>query len=182
MRAIIDKRGCPVSWLTIAKDYDIASHKTVKQYAQLLQELFVAKILYYIDPNKGVINYMKDKKIHLQIHFSIILSLSGLYSQKITDFSYVIEGIVATHLARKFPVFYWKNRREIDIVMQIGEKLIGFEVHYTDRIRETTAPVIGKIKEIVFLFRGVYEDKPPTVPVCAFLACLDLPQLIETQE
>jgi predicted AAA+ superfamily ATPase len=36
--------------------------------------------------------------------------------------------LVATHLARKYETFYWKNKNEVDIVVKLNKKQIGIEV------------------------------------------------------
>ncbi len=50
VKALIEKAPSPVSWHNIAKEFELRSHTTVYQYIHLFQELFVAKILHYIDP------------------------------------------------------------------------------------------------------------------------------------
>ncbi|MGQ9597220.1 MAG: hypothetical protein ACUVQY_10440 [Thermoproteota archaeon] len=40
----------------------------------------------------------------------------------------MLESLVATHLARKYPVFYWRNRTGIDVVVKAGQRQIGVEV------------------------------------------------------
>jgi predicted AAA+ superfamily ATPase len=33
----------------------------------------------------------------------------------------LLEAIVATHLARKYETFYWKNKSEVDVVVKLGK-------------------------------------------------------------
>lgn len=39
-----------------------------------------------------------------------------------------LESVMVTHLARKYPVFYWRNKTEIDIVAMINRRQFGIEV------------------------------------------------------
>ena len=84
----------------------------------------------------------------------------------------MVESLVASHLARKFGVGYWKNRREIDLVVR-SEGLTGIEVKYgrkplPSRIR------VGKIKAAITLSKDAFNKEPLMVPVCVFLACLNV--------
>ncbi|MEM3661037.1 MAG: hypothetical protein QXU11_11720, partial [Thermoproteota archaeon] len=39
-----------------------------------------------------------------------------------------LESVVATHLARKYPTFYWRGKTEVDVVVMIDNKQVGIEV------------------------------------------------------
>jgi predicted AAA+ superfamily ATPase len=39
-----------------------------------------------------------------------------------------LESVVAAHLARKYPVFYWRNKTEVDVVAIINHRQFGIEV------------------------------------------------------
>jgi predicted AAA+ superfamily ATPase len=45
----------------------------------------------------------------------------------------ILEAIVATHLARKYETFYWKNKSEVDVVVKLEKKQIGIEVKKVGR-------------------------------------------------
>ncbi len=44
-----------------------------------------------------------------------------------------LESVVATHLARKYPVYYWKNGSEVDVIAVINGKQFGIEIKTTSR-------------------------------------------------
>jgi predicted AAA+ superfamily ATPase len=47
--------------------------------------------------------------------------------------SALLEVVVATHLARKYETFYWKNKSEVDIVIKLDKKQIGIEIEKVGR-------------------------------------------------
>ena len=65
LKAIIEKLPSPASLNSIAKEFEIRSHKTVFHYLDLFEKLFVAKNLYFVDPNKKIEVFYKERKIHL---------------------------------------------------------------------------------------------------------------------
>jgi predicted AAA+ superfamily ATPase len=63
---------------------------------------------------------------------------------KLPEESVIIENIVASHLAKRYETFYWKNNREIDIVIK-DKELIGFEVKWKERVENYSKIKIGKM-------------------------------------
>lgn len=105
MKAVIDRASSTLTWNSVAKEFEIKSHKTVFNYIDLLERLFLMKILYYVEPSKGVLNYVKAKKIHLTDPFLYIVFSEWCFTRKPLE-NAIIESIVASHLARKHPVAY----------------------------------------------------------------------------
>lgn len=122
---VIRARLAPVSWLSISKGTSVSSPHTTQAYLEDLEKLFVVKILNIIDPSSRVI-YRKNKKIHITDPFlyGTICEFVGIKSVE----EDMLESLVATHLARKYPVFYWRNRTEMDVVVKAGQRQIGVEV------------------------------------------------------
>jgi predicted AAA+ superfamily ATPase len=87
----------------------------------------------------------------------------------------MIESVVASHLARfcstdsELRAFYWRDAREIDIVVE-KNGLKGFDVKWGKV--ETEKRIVGKIKQVTYLSKDAFLEKPLVVPVSAFLACL----------
>jgi len=82
----------------------------------------------------------------------------------------MVESVVASHLARKYDVGYWRDGSEIDVVTKDG---IGFEVKW----RRNAKPLrvrVGKIKNIVTLSKDDFSTDPLMIPVYLFLACFDV--------
>jgi len=122
---ILRARGTPISWNGIASETGINSPHTVKSYVEVLEDMFVAKVLHFIAPNMKVM-YRKNKKVHFTD--PLIYRVFGEYTEEKVDEDSLYEGVVASILGRKCPVFYWRNSTEVDVVCRIDHSLIGFEV------------------------------------------------------
>jgi predicted AAA+ superfamily ATPase len=170
MKAIIEKLPSPVSLNRIAKEFEIRSHKTVFQYLDLFEKLFIAKNLYFMDPDKTVEVFYKERKVHLTDPFLYEVFSEWCHVQRPEE-SKIVESVVATHLARRFRVGYWRNRTEIDVVLP--DLSLGFEVKWAGKTK-LYPKSIGKIKNIVYLTKEEFSDEPLAVPTSVFLSCLKL--------
>ena len=127
-RAIIEKSLSRISWHAIAKDYDIPSHATVREYIEMFQEMMIAKILYHIDPNKGIVLFRKNKKVHLIDPFYYRLFEYWTGSKLVNRMETLYEATLIGHLARDFPTYYWSNSYEVDAVVKLNNRWLSFEV------------------------------------------------------
>ena len=127
-RAIIEKSLSRISWHAIAKDYDIPSHATVREYIEMFQEMIIAKILYHIDPNKGIVLFRKNKKVHLIDPFYYRLFEYWTGSKLVNRMETLYEATLIGHLARDFPTYYWSNSYEVDAVVKLNNRWLSFEV------------------------------------------------------
>lgn len=122
---IVNARLSPISWLSISRETSISSPHTTQAYVEDLERLFIVKVLSLLDPNSKIL-YRKNKKIHITDPFLYDTVCEYVNVKPIEENK--LESIVATHLARKYPIFYWRNRTEIDIVIMINKKQFGIEV------------------------------------------------------
>ena len=155
---IVGTRLAPISWLSISRETSISSPHTTQAYVEDLKKLFVVKILNFLNVDSKII-YRKNKKIHIIDPFLYDTICELVNMKPIEDDK--LKSVVATHLARKYPVFYWRNRTEIDVVTIVNNKQFGIEVK--------TAPkrwIKPKhLKDLLVLTR-------PEIPV--FLASIDV--------
>ncbi|MCI4438808.1 ATP-binding protein [archaeon] len=170
LKATIEKLPSTVSLNSIAKEFEIKSHKTVFYYLDLFEKLFVVKNVYFVEPNKAIEVFYKERKIHLIDPF-LYLVFSDWCLVNLPERSKIVESVVASHIARKFRIGYWKNGFEIDLVLL--DKLIGFEVKWSKKA-EFHKRSVGKIKDIVYLTKEEFNDFPFAIPVSIFLSCLEL--------
>ncbi|MEM2289829.1 MAG: ATP-binding protein [Candidatus Hadarchaeales archaeon] len=126
-KAILEKAPSSLSLNSIAKEFEIGTHKTAFEYLDIMEKLYIVKVLYHLDPNRLLASFRKNRKIHFMdpLFFDLF---SDVCLSKIPEESVVLESVVASHLARRFEAFYWKNWREIDIIAKRKEELAGFEV------------------------------------------------------
>jgi predicted AAA+ superfamily ATPase len=45
----------------------------------------------------------------------------------------LLEAITATHLARKYETFYWKNKNEVDSIIKLDKEQIGRKIKKVGR-------------------------------------------------
>ena len=122
---LLEARAAPVSWLSIAKNTSITSPHTARSYVDVLKDLMTVIILSYIDPSGRTI-HRKNRKIHFSDPF-IHKTLAAYCGQKVYEDA-LIEGVVASHLARQYNTGYWRNKTEVDCVVVEEGEIYGFEV------------------------------------------------------
>jgi predicted AAA+ superfamily ATPase len=127
---IINSQATPVSWLNISRETSIASPHTTQAYVEDLKNLFVVEILNFLSPDSKIL-FRKNKKIHITDPFLYKTICEFVKAE--TNESALLEAIVATHLARKYETFYWKNKSEADVVIKLDKKQIGIEVKKVGR-------------------------------------------------
>ena len=170
VNVLLGKVPSAFSLHSVAKELDVKSHSLVSNYMSLLSQLFIAKVVYHINPNDMSINFAKNRKIVLLDPFFFSLFNRWTFS-KIPEESVIVENVIASHLSRNFEVFYWKNRSEVDAVIRVKEGLLGFESKYSSR-PEIRRLRVGKLKKIVTLTRDYLDEEELAIPVSMFLACI----------
>ncbi len=137
-------------WETIAKKIDIATHKTVSEYMEAMEDAFVLKTLYQVDLNTGSPRIKKLKKCYFLDPF-IQWTMRGwvenwlsypdnvMTSLTIGDLkARLVEQVVANELFSRFDrrdwlnsnIFFWKNGGEVDFIVRQAEQLFPVEVKY----------------------------------------------------
>jgi predicted AAA+ superfamily ATPase len=174
IKVLLSKVPSPVSWEGIAKETGIKSPKTASAYVHLLNSLFVTLTLYHLDPSTGTVNFGKNKKIHFLDPLFYHMFCRWCLMEEV-ERERMVESVVASHLARfcstdsELRAFYWRDAREIDIVVE-KNGLKGFEIKWGKV--EAEKRIVGKIKQVTYLSRDTFLEKPLVVPVSTFLACL----------
>ena len=137
-------------WETIAKKIGVATHKTVSEYMETMEDSFVLKTLYQIDINTRRPRVKKLKKAYFLDSF-ILWSLWGwvdnwlAYSDNVrrslasADMkARLTEQVIANELFYQFDrpdwlnsrVFFWKNGGEMDFIVKREKDLLPVEVKY----------------------------------------------------
>ncbi|MEM0484763.1 MAG: ATP-binding protein [Pyrobaculum sp.] len=125
LRAVLRTASSPVSLSALAKEAELTSHKIAFTYLNLLEGLYILKQLFWVNPYTLEESFKKPRKIHLQdpAMYSAFARWVGVDPP---GAEVRLEAAVATHLARKYRVGYWRNGREIDVI--IPELKAGIEV------------------------------------------------------
>jgi len=158
-------------WETVARKIDVATHKTVSEYIEEMEETFVLKTLYQIDLNTLMPRVKKMKKVYFLDSF-IYWTLRGwvenwlVYSDNISRAllspalkAELAELVVANELFSRFDrldwlnsnIFFWKNGGEIDFMVKKERDLLPVEVKYR---RNLSASVFRTMKRLGFK-RGI---------------------------
>jgi len=169
-KAIIERTPSPISLNSVAKEFEIGTHKTVFEYLDIMEKLYIIKILYYFDLHKAMVSFKKNRKVYFIDPFFFHLFADICFS-KTPDESIIIENIVGSHLARKYDVFYWKNKQEIDVVVRSGD-LNGFEVKWKEKVSNYSQLKIGKLKNVFCLTRDEINKEKNILPTSLFLSLI----------
>lgn len=185
VRTAIRKQGTAISWDSFAKDAEIKSHKTVSVYAEDLENMFVFFVLYQIDLHKKAPNYNKNKKVYFFDPFIYSMFNRMFYFKDAEITPALIESVAVVHFARfaqkSFPyaklndvAFYWKNRKETDIVLLTKDELFAVEVKYHERITKDDFASLYHFKGGVIASKSSIKlDEPySVVPVHLLLAVI----------
>ncbi|QOJ79066.1 ATP-binding protein [Infirmifilum lucidum] len=165
-RAIIEKAPNAFSLNSVAREYELRSHKVVLSYIDLFEKLFLARSLLYVDVARLVEDVKKERKVHF-VDPLLYRVMSKWANVQPPSRSALLEATVAEHIARSYRAGYWRNRIEVDVV--IPELGLGFEV----KSRAGGYPKrLGKIDVYTATLRGVgggsiplplllvYSDRP----------------------
>lgn len=185
LRTAILKQGTAVSWDSFAKEAEIKSHKTVSSYAEDLENMFVFFVLYYIDLNKKTPDYNKNKKIYFFDPFIFHIFNRMLYFRDAKITPALIEAVAVVHFARfaqkRFPyarlsdvAFYWRNRKETDIVLITEGEPFAVEVKYQERITKDDFASLHHFKEGILASKSSVklDEQYSVVPVHILLAVI----------
>lgn len=90
----------------LAQRTQIGSHHSIADYLHLLEDMFVLRSLYSIDPNTGAFRFKKEKKYYLTDPLIVKLALQwlGLDENEIEE-SVLAEMVAHEHLCRRFNRF-----------------------------------------------------------------------------
>jgi predicted AAA+ superfamily ATPase len=126
---LLQSKLSPISWNSITQQTSIMSPHTVQSYIEALTQLYVCNVQYYISP-EGTIEYRKNKKVHFLDPFlaRILADYCRIQAPAADE---LVESIVMSHWNRKYPTFYWKDKTEIDNVVELDKKqYTGYEVKW----------------------------------------------------
>ena len=98
----------PISLQKLAARTQIGSHHTAQDYVQLLEDCFVVKPLYSVDPNTGAFQFKKEKKFYFRdpSYYWLAFDWAGVNPPEETIMmERLAEAVAFESLARKFQRF-----------------------------------------------------------------------------
>ena len=130
---LVSSYASRISANSVAQNTSIGSHKTVESYLELMEQLFLIRIVYML--REGRTMYRSNKKIYFTDPFFyrvLKLHTTGVSLFTENEISKVVEGVVGMHLmngGHEVNYVHAKNGKEVDFVMD-G---IGIEVKWSNR-------------------------------------------------
>ena len=140
LKSVILKQSSALSWDSLAKESEIKSHKTVSAYVEDLENMFVLLVLYFLELNKKIPNFDKNKKIYIFDPFIYHVFNRKIFLKENEITSGLIEAVAIANLSRLtysnlFPnIYYWKNKKEVDAILKLKEEIFPFEIKYQTKI------------------------------------------------
>ncbi|RLG70127.1 MAG: ATP-binding protein [Candidatus Iainarchaeum archaeon] len=153
---------------SIAKEMEIGSHVTVRDYLEIFENLFIVRNVFPVDLKREAEKFRKMRKVYFIdpfIYHVFKEKLLGL-STKAEEVPKVVEGIVAEHLFRKYgKVFYLTGKKEIDFYTANT----AIEVKWQNRVKKKNLAKID-VKNKVLLSKDEFElGDINIIPVSIFL-------------
>lgn len=181
MRAIISKQSSAISWDSLAKESEIKSHKTVSAYVEDLENMFALIVLYFLELNKKIPDYNKNKKLYFSDPFiyHVFNKKINFKDNEIT--SSLIESAVISNLARlpgenmPYQIYYWKNKKEVDALIKIKENIFPFEVKYQEKISKQDYEGLHYFNKGILVTKKdlIKGEKYSAIPAHLLLAVLE---------
>ena len=181
IRAIISKQSSAISWDSLAKESEIKSHKTVSTYVEDLENMFALIVLYFLELNKKIPDYNKNKKLYFSDPFiyHVFNKKINFKDNEITP--HLIESAVISNLARlpgenmPYQIYYWKNKKEVDALIKIKEDIFPFEVKYQEKISKQDYEGLYHFNKGILITKKdlIKGEKYSAIPAHLLLAMLE---------
>lgn len=173
LAGVLKNYSSKFSLSSIAKEMEIGSHVTAREYLEILENLFVIRNFHTFDPYKERIVYRKMRKAYFIDPFLFhVVNRKVFGRSKVDDFSKIVEGVVAEELSRKIShIGFYHNKKEVDIVF----KNFGVEVKFQENVKFSDFPNV-EIKNKILTSKETFDfdekRKILIVPTSIFLLML----------
>ena len=163
---LLRRYGDRVTLNSLAKELEIGSHVTVRDYLELSEELFIGRNYFQVKLHDLTPLFRKERKFYFLD--PLLLQTFRRFFGKGPETDRIIEGIVGEHLKRLYPTYFFSGSREVDFVTPY----FGVEVKWRKRVRPQDFPRVG-IKNKILLSKDKLEflegSNLAIIPVSLFL-------------
>ena len=163
---LLRRYGDRVSLNSLAKELEIGSHVTVREYLELFEELFIGRNYFQVRLHDMTPLFRRERKFYF-LDPLLVRTFSRLFGVAVDD-SRVVEGVVGEHLSRLFPTYYFYGSKEVDFIA--GN--LGIEVKWRKSVSSSDFPRVG-IKNKILLSKAdldfVESRNLAIIPVPLFL-------------
>lgn len=169
MQGITKNYGSMFSLNSVAKEMEIGSHVTVREYLELSENLYILRN--YFQKKNERPAFRSNRKVYYIDPFLFRTFYRDVYgSAEVPEdkLPVIVEGVVGEHLRRRFKaVSFFSGKKEVDFILGSA----GIEVKYGKAV-ETDFPK-AEIKEKILLSKTELKSgKILIAPASAFLALL----------
>lgn len=169
LRGILKNYGTKFSLNSLAKEMEIGSHVTVREYLELFESLYLARNYFQTKPGKVLPILKKARKVFFLDPF-VFRIFSKFFGVRVEEkLPTIVEGVVGELLNRRFrEVYFYHDRKEVDFIL----KDVGIEVKWQKNVSEKDFPRIGLKKKFLLSkndFDFVRKRNLAIVPVPVFL-------------
>ena len=154
IQGVLRRYGSKFSLNSLAKEMEIRSHLTVRDYLEMMEDLYVLRNYHQIDLSRGVTLYRKERKVYFTDPF-LCQTFSRILNVRI-ETPRLVEGVVGEHLRRNFgSVHFYSNKRELDFV--VGE--VGVELKWQERVSFSDFPRVGVSEKLLLTKHELDHDE-----------------------
>jgi len=176
LEGILKNYGVKFSLNSIAKEMEIGSHVTVREYLEIFENLLAVRNVHFFDFNKKTVIFRKMRKVYFIDPFILHTINFRIYGTKYEDFPKMVEGLVTESLIRKFgslKLGFYTNRKEIDVAFNN----FGIEVKWQEKVTSGDFPKTFIKNKIIISkkdFDFVKDENLLILPASLFLALVDV--------
>ena len=174
IEGIIKNYGTKFSLSSIAKETEIGSHITVRDYLEILENLLAVRNFYNFSLSKKKVIFRKMRKTYFIDPFILYSCNFKLFGIPYDDYSKIVESIVIELLIRKFDTLragFYHNRKEVDLCFDD----FGIEVKWQEKVDKKDFPKIN-IKNKILISKNEFEfiknHNLMIVPTSVFLSLI----------
>ncbi|MEW5897167.1 MAG: ATP-binding protein [Nanoarchaeota archaeon] len=188
---ILESLTSQLNWESIAKRSSIRSHTTIADYADLLDSLFITKVVPQIGGDLRI-NLAKNKKIYFYDHFLFsviekstlkIANYQNYYTQRLSEevyFSRIVENLVFSNLLKYLAdkgfeltntLFFWrsKTQQEVDFIVLVRKGIKKIVVPIEVKYRAQVEPSQIKTFRPFILSKNTLDHEKSIYPLSLFL-------------
>jgi hypothetical protein len=170
VQGVIKNYGSRFSLNSVAKEMEIGSHVTVREYLEFLEKCYLLRNYFKFDLSRGLPVYRAERKAYFIDPF--LFRVFNRYAFGTSDVSAekrpgLIEGIVGEYLKRKGETFFFHGRKEVDFIVNNT----GIEVKY-GKVAKKDFPNIN-LKNKILLSKNQWKDfgDVKAIPIPVFISC-----------
>lgn len=170
LKGVVSRYSTSFSLSSLAKEVEIPSHITVRNYLEILESLYILRS-YWKGYDKAPA-FRKERKVYFIDPFLYHLAsykTTGAKEEKTKNTPKIVEGIVGEAIKRKRDVKFLKKRKELDFFF--GRT--GIEVKWQNKASQSDFPKFPAKNKIILSKNQFIEGEVNIIPVSVFLALLN---------